>query len=546
MDSKICREAGLVPLFHEVEYRLVGPKVRGLRLQGSAPYVNYGSVGRVESDRVAPAEPSERGGSLLMPLAGTADAIQPWSVTTAEQSEVSASVFECLTRHEKGARIVPALAEQFHSEHGGTLYRFRLRDDVRFHDGRRLTARDVRYTFEQLMLRWDYRSLIAPILGSQEFIRGDSGELGGFSILSARDFTIELEKPVAFFPVVLSHVGVGIVPDGSDLSGRSWQEGMVGTGPFRVVDFEPGKRLQLERNPHYWRRGYPRCERLDFQFGVPPEAIHTGFREGRFSLCSDLFRADAEKLRRDPRFASGYRESPSLSTYYLAFNTRSGNFVEPIVRRLVARSANVPKMVRQTLGGLAVPAHGLIPPGLLGYDPSSAREARAPRGTRSFEGMKLKTAIHPLFMGKYSGIRDQIFELLQELGAEVEVVNEGIADFLHAADNATVDFILGRWMGDFADSDTFVHGGLNSKEGGFGRLSGTEEVDALAERGRAESDPATRHSLYRSIEEVIAREALLIPLFHEQVYRFAQPKLDGLTVSLGSPTVDYASLRTRD
>ena len=69
-------------------------------------------------------------------------------------------------------------------------------------------------------------------------------------------------------------------------------------------------------------------------------------------------------------------------------------------------------------------------------------------------------------------------------GAEVEQVNEGIADYLHAADNWTVDFILGRWMGDFADSDSFVHGGLNAREGGFGRLSGTEAEQRAHERER--------------------------------------------------------------
>ncbi|MHC4940725.1 MAG: ABC transporter substrate-binding protein [Planctomycetota bacterium] len=545
MDSLICQEAGIVPLFHEVEYRLVGPRVRGMRLQGSAPYVNYASVGRAEVEKSAPAEPVAHRGSVQVPLGGSVEAIAPWSMTVAEQFEVAFSVFECLTRHEKGARIVPGLADEFHAESGGARYRFRLRDDVRFHDGRRLTARDVRYTFEQLLLRWDYRSLIAPIVGSQEFIRS-GGELEGFRIVSAREFTIDLDKPVAFFPVVLSHIGVGVVPEGADLAGRSWQDGLVGTGPFRVVDFEPGKRLQLERNPKYWKPERPRCERLEFEFGVPPAEIHTGFLAGRYTLCTDLFPEDADRLRRDSKYASGYRESPSLSTYYVAFNTHSGEFADPIIRRLVARSVNVPRIVRQTLRGVAVPAHGLIPPGLLGYDPSYSREPRTPRSGRTLAGVKLKTAIHPLFMGKYSAVRDRFLEVLADLGAEVEQVNEGIADYLHAADNRTVDFILGRWLGDFADTDSFVHGGLNSREGGFGRLSGTEEVDALAERGRAESDPGTRHSLYRQIEEIIARDALLIPLFHEQVYRFAQPNLDGLTVSFGAPTVDYANLRVRD
>ncbi|MHC4956212.1 MAG: ABC transporter substrate-binding protein [Planctomycetota bacterium] len=546
MDSMVCREAGLVPLFHEVEYRLVGSRVRGARLQGSAPYVNYRTIALAETGGAPQAEPGTRGGSLCVPMPGSPDGLAPWSQSTAEDWEIMASVFEGLTRLEKGARIAPQLAEQFHTENGGTRYRFRLRDDVRFHDGRRLTARDVRYTFEQLMLRWDNRSIMSPIQGSQEFMRGDSGELSGFRIRSAHEFTVDLERPVAFFPAMLTHIGFGIVPEGSDLSGRSWQEGMIGTGPFRLIDFVPGKQMRLERNPYYWRAGFPRCERLDFEFGVSPSDIHTAFLDGRYSLCSDLLPSDAERLRRDPKFASGYRESPSLSTYFLAFNTHSGPFADPIARRLVARTINISKVVRRTLGGLAVPAHGLIPPGLLGYDPSSVREARASRGSRSLDGVKLRIAIHPVFMGKYAGVRDRVIAAFEELGAEVENTTEGLAPYLDADGNCPVDFALGRWLGDFADSDTFAHGVLNSAEGIFGRQSGTEEVDALAERGRAESDPNTRHSLYRRIEEIIARDALLIPLFHEQVYRFAQPKVDGLTVSFSSPTVDYASLRVRD
>jgi ABC-type transport system substrate-binding protein len=67
----------------------------------------------------------------------------------------------------------------------------------------------------------------------------------------------------------------------------------------------------------------------------------------------------------------------------------------------------------------------------------------------------------------------------------------------------------------------------------------------LIARGRAETSPAARHSIYREIEEIIVRDALLLPLFHEQTYRFARPEVEGLSLSYGVTAVDYASLRIR-
>jgi peptide/nickel transport system substrate-binding protein len=105
---------------------------------------------------------------------------------------------------------------------------------------------------------------------------------------------------------------------------------------------------------------------------------------------------------------------------------------------------------------------------------------------------------------------------------------------------------VGRWIADFPDTDTFVNGMLHSREGILGRYCGTPEVDALAEQARTESDPSIRHALYLQVEERVAREAPLVPLFHEQVYRFARPELKGLAIGISVPTVNYADLRVRE
>ena len=109
---------------------------------------------------------------------------------------------------------------------------------------------------------------------------------------------------------------------------------------------------------------------------------------------------------------------------------------------------------------------------------------------------------------------------------------------------AEVDVVVGRWNADYPDANTFA-GILHSQEGLLGRLCGSPDMDRLIERARAETSPAVRHSIYRQIEESIARDALMLPLFHEQTYRFARPELEGVTLSYAVTAVDYSNLRIR-
>ena len=544
-ESLLGESGALVPLFHDIDYRVAGPKVRGLTLRGTAPYVNYPQLGKLEQAEPAAEARRAGGGVIHVPIAGTVLTLEPTFVDTVEQSEVAPSIFETLTRDAGGAHIVPWLAAEIAAEDGGRRYRFRLRDDVRFHDGRRLSARDVRYSFERMLQSSGAgRRLFSPMRGAKALLAGEAGDLAGFRIHSAAEFSIELEEPVAFFPALLSNIVAAIVPEGSDRPGES----LVGTGPFRVTAFEPGKRLELERHKAYWRPGYPRSEALVFTFAAAPEDILSGFRSGRFSLASDLFPADVEALRREPEYASGYRETPCLITYYAGFNTHRGPLADRGLRLRLVRAVDVPRLVRQTLGRLAIPAHGLIPPGLLGHDPATA--SRADSGSSAGDdgpptAIELNAVANPVFFGRYSVVARELARAFAEKGVKIRTSNKTMPEFMQGTTQASADLSVGRWSADYPDTDTFVHI-LHSQEGVIGRLCGLAEVDRLIERGRAEGSPAVRHSLYRQIEEVIVREALLLPLFHEQVYRFARPEVEGLSVSFGAPTVAYDELRIRD
>ncbi|HEX7527979.1 MAG TPA: ABC transporter substrate-binding protein, partial [Thermoanaerobaculia bacterium] len=489
---------------------------------------------------------------LHVPVGGVLHDFDPASMAIQEQAETMPLVFETLTRDVEGGRVVPWLASEVIPEDGGARFRFRLRRGVRFHDGRALSARDVRYSFERVLQKGTTagRFLLAPIRGAQSLIDGKASDLEGFHIVSPSEFVIELEKPLSFFPVLVSWPGAGIVPEGTGVLGESWRKGCIGTGAYRVASFEPGKQLELERNPAYWREGHPKNEGVVFRFGVPPEEIHSEFLAGRFSLASDLLPTDAEALRQNPRFRASYRESPSLVTYFVIFNIHKGAFADARARLAVAQGIDAAGIVRRTLGRHAIPANGLIPPGLLGYvsKPRSRSQASGQASgahTVSRETIEVTAVANPILFGEFGAFTKELTQAFREMGYSIRVVNKTMAEFVDAQRDAPTDITIGRWIADYPDADTFAQGVLHSREGVNGRYCGMPEIDALTERGRGEIDPKTRESIYREVEEIIAREALLIPLFHEQVYRFARPEVDGLAVGFGQPIVQYENLSIR-
>jgi ABC-type oligopeptide transport system substrate-binding subunit len=153
-------------------------------------------------------------------------------------------------------------------------------------------------------------------------------------------------------------------------------------------------------------------------------------------------------------------------------------------------------------------------------------------------------AVHPILLAGYAAVFREVSTAFERHGLRIKPVNKTMAEFLEAEKQGAVDLYLGRWAADYPDPDTFAHI-LHTREGHIGRICGNPEIDRLIGRGRTETTPAARHGIYRQIEEVIAGEVVLIPLFHEQAYRFARPEVEGLSVSFGVPTVVYENLRIK-
>ena len=144
--------------------------------------------------------------------------------------------------------------------------------------------------------------------------------------------------------------------------------------------------LTLEKNPTYWREGYPRSDGLVFRFGVSPEEIKSEFLAGRLSIASDLLPADAEALRHDPALRLGLPgEPPPLDVLRRLQHPPAAASPMCATRRRIQEGIDAAAIVRRTMGKLAIPASGLIPPGLLGHTPQPEKTA-APAAAIGGEG----------------------------------------------------------------------------------------------------------------------------------------------------------------
>lgn len=478
-------------------------------------------------------------GVLRIPYHSTVQSLDPCLEPNDMHAGIVLTIFETLTHEGKGARVAPWLASEVVSEEGGRRYRIRLRDGVRFHDGRPLTARDVRYTFDRVMGFPDRRWLLDRVIGADAIVAGGASSLAGVQIVNDGELTVEFGEPFGVFPAMLTHSSLAIVPEGTGVIEGNWRESCVGTGPFRVTRFEPGRRLDQEANPDYWRPGFPRTDGLSNRFGVPQADILTGYREGRFSLAWNLDAADRESLRNDPEYGPLLHEYPTLATYFLVFNARSGPLADESLRRRLTASIDVDALTRASFGASAMPARSLIPPGLLGYEPPRRSSKVAPSEGRATP-MTLSAAMIP---GVAESLERTLASAFAREGVRLEVAIVGTGTLESTCQEAAVDMVIGGWLGDYSEADAFAYPVLHSEAGLYGRFIGSSELDRLCEAGRTETDPDARHDIYRQIETMISDRALLVPFCHRQSYCFVQPEIRGVRLRLSPSSLAFDRLR---
>lgn len=444
-------------------------------------------------------------------------ALDPHVVTSLNDFRILGNLYEGLVRFADGSLdIEPALAESWSVHDGGRRYRFRLRRDVRFHDGTPFDADAVRFNLER-MLREDHpyhHTGPFPLAFFFEAVR---------EVRVVDPYTVELLLDEPFAPLLANLAyppGFLVSPAAVRARGRGLRRHPAGTGPFRFVTWESRRRVVVERNDDYW--GEPaRLRRVVFRPLSDPNVRVTELVAGEVELLTEVDPDAIGPLRRSPRFEIHHAEGPHL--WFLILNARHGPLADRRVRLAVNHAIDREALVRHALQETARVAVGPVPrafawahdPALEPYahDPARARRLLREAGyedevelrllaPQSGSGMLAPVVLATAIQGQLAeaGIRARIRTF--EWNAYLARVNEGLGPNADLAEMA--------WMTN--DPDTLPYLALRRdawpEQGGFNSgYYANPRVDAWIEAARREPRRERRAALYRKIARAVHEDA---------------------------------------
>jgi len=268
--------------------------------------------------------------------------------------------------------LEPDLAESFTISPDGKVYTFILRKDVKFHNGRKLTAEDMKYSIERAVnpkTQSPGQGFFWTIKGFDEMVAGKTTELSGMTVVDPYTLRIELSQPDAtFLHVMAINFAFAVPKEEVEKYGQDFGKHPVGTGAFSMKEWKLGQHVVYERNPDYYKPDLPRLDKIVFEVGQEPTVALLRLQRGEVDILGDgIPPARFLQVKNDPKNADLIIEGGQLHTGYVSMNVRMKPFDNVKVRQAVNMAINKQRICK-IINNRAVTANQPLPPAMPGYD----------------------------------------------------------------------------------------------------------------------------------------------------------------------------------
>lgn len=432
-------------------------------------------------------------------------------------------------------QVEPGLAESWNISEDGLTYTFYLRDNASFHNGRPITADDIKYTLERLSNPVNASprvNLLVGVAGLEAFQSGAASDIAGLEVVSPYVLTIHLDQPK---PTLLFDVGdpmAGIVPrEEVERLGLDFGRRPVGSGPFKFATWRADDEIVLEANLDYWA-GRPYLDRVVFRIMREEATRDAEFMAGNLDAMT-IGEAQYARYSNDPFWQQYIIEVPELFTRALFLN----NTVSPLDNAKVRQALNYAienrLIVERVLSNKAYPATGPLQssspaynPDLVAYpyNPERARELLREAGyPNGFELEVLATAAGSVVVEATMGF-------LADIGVDVRIVrleSTTLFERVRAGDYMAAYYSTGGEL----DPIMFLNARLHTRNHGAAGNStwyANPEVDRLLDEALRTTDNNRRIELARQIEELVTADAPWVFLNYNKAVVMHQPWVGGL------------------
>jgi ABC-type transport system substrate-binding protein len=483
-----------------------------------------------------------------------------WQKLTLDPAFASASALVFMTRaihanlvkYGEGAELMPDIAERWEVLEHGTLYRFHLRRNVRFHNGRALEASDVYESFLRLVLPETRSSgawLMRSVRGANDVLEGRTRSLSGVVVRDPHTVEIQLQEPVAFFLSLMSTPESAIIPVEEARDPERFRLRGVGAGPFRVEEAREEDRVRLVRHRDYFIADEPNLDEITFRLDLRSfRDMAEAFVRGDLDVVHGIPAKMIAGLRSDPRFAPYLLTTTQLHTSYLGYDNSAPPFDRLEVRQAINLAINRERINERIFDGAHVIARSLQPPGLLGYDETLRGYEYDPDRARTLlrqagygDGFTVEYRTWETDEFNNSGMIPLIIEDLEQVGIRVNVTRHSATEASAPRQNRGHGLLYAaNWYADFPDPANFFFIFFHTQATSIrGLFFSRPEIDAQIIEARQSNDADRRATIYRSLNEMVVREAPIAPLFHERLFVLHKPEVRGVRTSLVPPPVRY-------
>jgi peptide/nickel transport system substrate-binding protein len=452
-----------------------------------------------------PADPA----TLVMIIESSPANLDPRVGLDAQSERIDELLFDALVHRDEHFTLHPWLALSWDTPDPLT-YIFHLRPGVRFHDGRPLTARDVKWTFDS-MLQGKIRT--AKSATYQLVDRIDAPD--------PATVIFHLKQPFAALLWNLSDAAIGIVPYGA---GSELASHPVGSGPFHFVAAEQDRDVIIERNRGYWG-DLPKLQRV--RFAVVPDATTRvlELRKGSADVAINALTSDMiVALQREKNLQ--VLTAPGTIYTYIALNLRDPLLRDVRVRQALAYAIDRGPMIHYLWRDLARPAASVLPPQSWAYDPdvqtyvydpARARQMLDQAGYPARNGVRFHLTMKSSTDESTRMLAAVLQQQLRDVGIALDVRTFEFATFFADVTRGAFQLYSLRWIGGNEDPDIFEYVFSSDRippRGANRSYYSNPQVDQLIAAARREPDQQKRKALYGDIQRALARDLPYINLWY--------------------------------
>ena len=445
--------------------------------------------------------------------------------------------FSGLVSFDPQLNLTPDLAEKWDVSADGTIYTFRLRTNAYFHNGRAVTAQDVIYSWERAAspaLESDtVLTYLGDIVGVREMKAGQVDHISGLAAVDDHTLQVTIDAPKPYFLLKLTYPTAFIVDRENVESGAEWYRSPNGTGPYILTEWRRFEVMVYEANTNFYL-GAPSIPYIVFQLysGNSQRMYETGEVDITGVYSVDRFTDPAEPLHAE--LLTGV----SLCTGYIHFDSTRPPFDDVNVRKAFSMAFDRQKYIDVVLDGRALPANGLYPPALPGfnlnlqglpYDPAQARELLVQSkygGPNGLPPIVFTDRGIGSYVGGHVAALAEMWE--QNLGVTITVENlepNFYLDQIHSDHHGQL--FSGGWCADYPDPENFAdvlfHTDSPQNNSGYSN----PQLDVLLEEARVEPDVTTRIALYQQAEQILVDDAAALFTGHSLSYQLVKPHVKG-------------------